>query len=350
MEPTVAVDARLLTRTMTGDTSYWRGLIKAMLALGEGAKLLLYSNSPRPSGIPWLEKAIWKHVPGNDRWWSLVRFPIDARRSGADVLHTQYVLSPLARNGVTTVHDVSFAIGPEWFLPRDRFLLNWQVPASMRRAKRVLAVSETTRRDIVERYPDVGDKIRVTPNALGDNVRPQSLDEARARVGKLGVPESYLLTVGTRWPRKNMALAVQAARLAGKPLVVTGKPGFGPEAEGAVLTGYLPDEDVTALYQCADLYLAPAFHEGFGIPLLEAFACSCPVLCSPGGALPEVSGGAACVAPDFEPETWAGLIRSLGSDSSKLDEMRARGRERVKDFDWTTTARKTVAAYQEAWS
>ncbi|MBS1713200.1 MAG: glycosyltransferase family 4 protein [Armatimonadetes bacterium] len=348
MEPTVAVDARLLTRTMTGDTSYWKGLVKALVGLGGGAKLLLYSNSPRPSGIPWLETVEWKHLPGRDRWWSLYRFPLDARRSGANVLHTQYFLSPLALNGVTTVHDVSFAIGPEWFRPRDRVLLNSQVPASMRRAKRVLAVSQTTKDDIARLYPDVAAKVRVTPNAVGDNVRPMPVEEARKRVDALGAPETYVLTVGTRWPRKNMSLAIEAALSADVPVVVTGKPGFGPERSGAVVTGYVSDEDLTALYQCASLYLAPAFHEGFGIPLLEAFSCSCPVLCSPGGALPEVSGGAACVAPDFEPETWAALIRRLLADSSKLEEMRARGRDRVKDFNWRSTARLTLDAYREA--
>lgn len=333
---------------MTGDTSYWRGLILALARTESDLELSLYSNSPRPPEIPDVPHIRWIELPGGDRIWSLLRFPLHARRRGARVLHTQYTLSPLAgRYGVTTVHDVSFLIGPEWFTKRDRTLLTWQVPASMRRAARVVTVSETSRRDIVKYVPGVSEKIRVTYNALGENIRPQSLDHAQEIVAQLGVPTPYVFSVGTRWPRKNLSLAIQSARAAGVALVITGKPGWGEE-ESAFYTGYVSDEQLTALYQLASLYLAPSFHEGFGIPLLEAFACRCPVLCSPGGALPEVSGGAAEVANGFEVSEWAVKIKALLSDSSKLSHMRARGVERVKDFDWRTTAAQTLEIYREA--
>ena len=187
-------------------------------------------------------------------------------------------------------------------------------------------------------------KIRVTYNALGDNIKPMPQAEATEIVQGLGVVEPYLLSVGTRWPRKNLALAIEASKLAGQRLVITGKPGWGAVPTGAQYTDYVSDRHLTALYQCASLYLAPSFHEGFGIPLLEAFACQCPVLCSSGGALPEVSGGAAEVMQTFAPSEWAARIDALMADSSKLEAMRLRGLKRVKDFDWNSVFRSYVRA------
>lgn len=350
MKLTVAFDARLLGQHKTGDTSYWRGLVRGLMSIEPNVRFLLMSNAPKPSGIPDSDDFRWITAGSqNNRWWSLVQFPLMARKLGAKVVHTQYNLSPLAgRHGVTTIHDVSFFIGPQWFSPRDRFLLQTQIPASVRRAARVLTVSETSKKDIEHWVPASVGKVRVTPNALGDNISVMPDAEAASVVAAMGVVEPYLLTVGTRWPRKNFALAVEAAKMAGKQLVVIGQEGWGGDPSGPCYTGYVDDRQLTACYQRASLYLAPSFHEGFGIPLLEAFACRCPVMCSSGGALPEVSGGAAEVMESFEPQQWSDRIFSLLSDSSKLEAMRQRGLTRVGDFSWEETARLTCDAYREA--
>lgn len=334
---------------MTGDTSYWRGLIHGLMKIDSGLQFLLYSNTPKPKGIPENDSFQWIYVPGSNRFWSLVKFPIFAKRAKARAFHTQYNLSPLIHEGgITTIHDVSFFIGPEWFSKRDRLLLQTQIPRSVKRAERVITVSETSRSEIEKYIPEAKGKIIVTPNALGENIRPLPIKLAREKVQELGItPHSFLLSVGTRWPRKNMNLAVSAAKLADIPLVLTGKSGWGEQEEGAIQTGYVPDDVLASLYQCARLYLAPSRHEGFGIPLLEAFACECPVMCSAGGALPEVAGQAAHVVPDYDPANWANQIRGVLADSSKLEDMREKGRKRVLDFDWKTTAQLTVDGYRE---
>lgn len=355
----MALDARLLDSASTGDTSYWRGLVKALSGLELDFGVLLYSNKPRPANAPDSDAFRWITVPaGSERWWSLVRFPLHARRSGARAIHVQYSGSPLCgRRLLTTVHDVSFFIGPEWFKPRDRFLLQRSVPATVRRAAKVFAVSETSKAEIEHFIPSSRGKVVVTPNALGDNISPMDRAEAeRITVEELGLPQPYLLTVGTRWPRKNMALAVDAVNLLPTDLphrlAVTGKPGWGEErlTGRTVATGYVTDRQLTALYQCASLYLAPSRHEGFGIPLLEAFACGCPVLSSHGGALPEVAGDAAVIEQSWEAADWSRRIQELLADSSKLESMRLRGYERVKQFSWTDSAKTTAAAYREVMS
>ena len=283
-----------------------------------------------------------------------------ARRAGANVIHTQYNLSPLAgKAGVTTVHDVSFFIGPQWFTAKDRFMLRRFVPRSCARAARVITVSETSKREIEQFIPRARGKVVVTPNALNPAIRPWQRDAAQAHVrDRLGIEGPFLLTVGTRWPRKNMRLAIDAARLLPPSLphrlVVSGKPGWGDDGDLAdpriVATGYVEDDDLSALYSCADLYLAPSRHEGFGLPLLEAFACGCPVLCSTGGAMPEVAGDAAAIEPSWEPSAWAERIGNLLADSGTLGSMRERGYARLTRFDWQSTAAKTLSVYREVAS
>ncbi|MEA2552551.1 MAG: hypothetical protein QOJ65_727 [Fimbriimonadaceae bacterium] len=288
----------------------------------------------------------------------MARFPLFARRMGASAIHTQYSLSPLAGGiGITTIHDVSFFVGPQWFKPKDRAILRASVPASVKRAARVLTVSETSRGEIEQFIPSASGKVRVTPLAAHPALRAQKKATARQYVKKaLGVESPYVLSVGTKWPRKNVQLAVRAAGLLppelAHKLVLTGKAGWGEQGVGGrvVSTGYVSVEDLAALYSAADLYLAPSFHEGFGIPVIEAFLCGCPVLSSSGGALPETAGDAAVVEPTWEPEHWARSIEDLLGDSSKLDGLRARGFERAKRFSWEETARKTLEVYREVAS
>src|SRR5207247_253581 len=117
--------------------------------------------------------------------------------------------------------------------------------------------------------------------------------------------------------------------------------------ERTIATGYLPDEILPSIYSGADLFLFPSHYEGFGIPMVEAFACGTPVLSSAGGALPEVSGGAAEILEDNTPRAWSAKIAELLSDSSKLHAMRERGFARAEEFSWTDTARRTLDVYRE---
>src|SRR5687768_14380270 len=172
--PVVALDARLIGRDGTGDSTYWLGLLHGLSRLDPELDFLLLSNADPPIEIPRSGRFRWITRPSrSNRFWSLVTFPLAARRLGAGVLHAQYNLSPLVgKRGVTTIHDVSFLISPEWFKPKDRFLLSRFVVGSARRAARVLTVSETSRRDMVRLLPFAKDKLRVTPLARNPLIEP----------------------------------------------------------------------------------------------------------------------------------------------------------------------------------
>jgi glycosyltransferase involved in cell wall biosynthesis len=347
---TVAIDARLVGGTSTGDSSYWSGLLFGLSRLDSQIRYLLFSNAPAPPLIPDSPNFSWVTVPAkSSRWWSYVAFPLSARKMGADAIHTQYSLSPLVgKRGITTIHDVSFLIGPEWFRPKDRLILSRTVPAAAKRAQKIIAVSQTCKEEIERYIPAAKGKVEAIYNGLPQWVR--RIEDPSAALTRLGVQTPYLLTVGTQWPRKNMQLAIDAARLVeGAKIVVTGKAGWGQQAVGGSVqaVGYVSNEDLCALYSGASLYLAPSRHEGFGIPVIEAFACGCPVLCSSGGSLPEVAGDAAIVEPTWDPVHWAETIRSILADSGKIRALQARGFERVKRFDWVESARQTEKVYLE---
>jgi glycosyltransferase involved in cell wall biosynthesis len=350
------MDARLLGRQGAGDTTYWSGLLHGLSQSPTGFRVLLFSNIPRPLNIPWSPEFRWVHLPSKrSRWWSLARFPIAARRMGARAIHTQYNLSPLAgKFGITTIHDVSFFVEPEWFRPMDRNMLQKFVPSSARRARFVLTVSNTSREHIERYIPGIEDKIVVTPNACNPAIVPIPREEAVAQVGReLGVDGPFLLTVGTRAPRKNMNLVAAAADRLPKEvphsLVVSGKEGWGEEKLGlrARAVGYVTDAQLAALYSAADLYLAPSLYEGFGITILEAFTCGCPVLCSDGGAQPEVAGKAAMIMRGSDAREWAAAIVGLLKDTARLDSMRELGRRRAERFSWKDMARRTADVYRE---
>lgn len=330
-----------------------------MLAKDPGLRLVLLSNKPKPECLPDVpDWARWVCLGGRlNRYFNQVRMPLAARRLGAHAYHTQYTLSPLAPGGITTIHDVSFLIGPEWFRPRDRILLTRLVPASARRARRVITVSETSKRDIVRLLGLPEEKVVVAWNGVDERFKPVPRGEALTRLAKYGVEPPYILTVGTRWPRKNMGLAIEAAELLPDELphrlVVTGKPGWGMSESESVarrrvqFTGYVADEDMPMLYSAADLYLCPSHYEGFGLPVVEAMACGTPVLSSAGGALPEVIGDAGALEERLDPKVWAHRIASLLQDSSMLARMRERGLHRAQQFTWEAAAERTLDVYRE---
>ena len=350
MNKPVAIDARLIGGSSTGDSTYWTGLVHGLAEVAPSDPLVFISNTDKPKEIPWSESWQWRKVTArSSRWWSLVAFPLAARKAGAKAIHTQYNLSPLVRKGgVTTIHDVSFFIGPEWFGQKDRMLLQRFVPSSVKRSAKVIAVSNTCRTEIEKYIPAAKGKTVVTLEAAAPWIKPMSRAEAKWRVAEIvGVDEPYFFTLGTSWARKNQALAIEAVeRLEGGPILYLGGKGessLNPKRVRKL--GYVDQSDLSALYGGAEAYILPSLHEGFGLTVLEAFVCGCPVLCGAGGALPEVAGGAAIIANNYEPKTWMDALQ--GMLSSNLDDLRERGRLRATEFSWAETARQTRQVYED---
>jgi alpha-1,3-rhamnosyl/mannosyltransferase len=306
-------------------------------------------------------------------YWSLplalslpVRLAVHAARElvfrraseGADIYHETAFFPFRPRAGtriVQTVHDLSLQRHPEWH-PRERVAYSRRYfDARLGWASRILCVSEFTRRELAAYDARAAERASVTPLAADARFVPPGDDERRRVRERYALPQRYLLFVGSGDPRKNMAVLRELARRGRVPceLVCAGWSGWASEGDGAGVRalGYVPDADLPALYAEATAFVFPSLYEGFGLPVLEAMACGCPVVVPRAHAMPELvaDAGAYYGAPD----DVGGLERTLAdvaADEGRRRAMSRAGLERARAFDWRSTARRTLAAFDAALS
>jgi glycosyltransferase involved in cell wall biosynthesis len=338
--PLVVIDADVLGRRRTGEETYVGNLLRALPPFAGEIRLAAVTRHPElvPAGVEAVE------LPARlQEWrmaWSLPRL---LRRLRPALAHFQHAL-PLACPcpAVVTVHDLSFERDAAVMGRRDRLVFRTVVPRAVRRAERVLAVSERTRRDVIELYGVPDGRIVVTPHGVDPVFNP-----GRAAAGSNGGSgAAYVLFVGAIQARKDPLAAADAASAAGLPLVVAG-PDRDPDLAGALaergarVLGYVERDELARLYREAACVVLPSRYEGFGLPVLEAMASGTPVVATPDPALREVAGDAAVYA---ERDGLADGIRRALAERERLS---AAGLERARSFTWVETARRTAAVYAE---
>jgi glycosyltransferase involved in cell wall biosynthesis len=274
-----------------------------------------------------------------DTGWYLAGLPRDAARAGAQVLHCTSFRGPLRSRvpAVVTVHDLALLRQPELFTPWVRLYGSTLLRRVVRGAARVIAISEFTRREVVELCGVPEERVRVVLLGAGEPFEPD---------GPAGEGE-YVLAVGTLEPRKNLPRLAEATRRLGIELRVVGARGWGgveAGGDGVRWLGSPDDQEVARLYRGALCFAYPSLYEGFGLPVLEALRCGAPVVTSAGTAMEEVADGAAeLVDPLDAGAIAAGIERAI----ARRDELRVRGPERAARFTWAAVADATAAVYRE---
>ncbi|MEA2556744.1 MAG: hypothetical protein QOG88_282 [Actinomycetota bacterium] len=295
--------------------------------------------------------------------WDVVgRPPLPEDLSGCQVVHaTNHAAVPPVREGqalVVTVHDLTFDRYPDLF-PRDwRLLYRAGVRAALKRAHALLVPSRSTADDLIERGADPA-RVHVTPLAPSLSV---GSDDPEAAVARLGVPEPFVLFVGTLEPRKNLIRLIRAYRQVAPDvphaLVLTGNDGWhGTELEAElgrggpgriVRTGRVDAADLDALYRRAGAFVYPSLYEGFGLPVLDAMSRGVPVVTSNTSSLAELAGDRAIlVDPTDIAELAEGLHRVL-TDHGAAADLIARALPHAAAYTWEATARATLDAYRTA--
>jgi len=256
---------------------------------------------------------------------------------------------------VFTIHDISLYRFPAWH-PKERVMFyNRNFPRRLGNVAQFLSVSHFTKAEMIEWLHVDPARVTVTQNAYDEAIfaPPLPADVAAARA-RYALPERYFLFVGSGDPRKNFRIIPAALAHGGLdvPLVNVGWPGWlteAPRDASVINTGFVDDADLAKLYAGALALIYPSIYEGFGLPVLEAMACGCPVVTTRCASLPEVGGEAALYLERHDSEVGAAelaaLLRRLAGDSSLVAELRARGLARSRAFSWDRAAAETVGAF-----
>lgn len=298
------------------------------------------------------------------RWqqWEVPRY---ARAAQADVLHVPGFDAPRWKPCpvVVTVHDLIGVLFPQNLPPVSRFYWSRWLPFSARFADHIIADSEHTQRDIVRLLKIDPAHITVIPLAAGPQYQPiEPPDLLQATRQRYQLPERFIYFVSTLEPRKGIdtlleALAIVVRTQPDVKLVITGKRGWYTEqlfaqierlqlAPRVQFTDYVPDEDLPALYNCADVLAFPSRYEGFGLTVLEAMACGTPVVCSNSSSLPEVAGEAALLVPPDDAAALAQALQRVLDDAALRWQMKTQGLQQAARFSWQHTAQETLAVYE----
>jgi glycosyltransferase involved in cell wall biosynthesis len=320
----VGIDVSPLRQTRAGTARYLRGLLPNLERLVD-VQPLAWGGSRRAATL------------ARDAWWYPVELP--RRTRGLDVLHCPSFRAPLRLSVplVVTVHDLAVLRHPEAFNRWTRTYSRHVVPRVVRAAARVIAVSEFTKRELVDLLDLAEERIRVIPNAVAEPFVP---DGDRADGG-------YVLAVGTLEPRKNLPRLAEAARRAGAELRVVGARGWGDvrvNEHRVRFLGFVSDEELARLYRGSLCFAYASLYEGFGIPVLEALACGAPVVTSANTAMADVADGAAVlVDPRDADAVAAGIREAIG----RRKELAALGPEIARRFTWRASAEATADVYRE---
>jgi glycosyltransferase involved in cell wall biosynthesis len=364
----IGIDARLVYYTRAGIGQYTLRLTQALATAYRDVRFTLLQD--RRNKHPLVDApnvgVARCMVPSHHRFEQLL-LPFEVKRVQADVFHYPDFIPPLHANGpsVVTIHDLGFLIYPH-FLTKEAARYYGQIDRALRRADEIIAVSESTKHDLIKMLGTQEDKISVIYEAADPMFQPMDRVVALRHVQALyELPDEFALFVGTIEPRKNIPGLLRAYRRLRDDykltpvLVLVGAPGWLYDdvhalVETLELTPYcfflgrVSADDLLNFYNAARCLVLPAFYEGFGLPPLEAMACGTPVIVSNISSLPEVVGDAALLVDPQQDEEIAVALWRMFTDQALWQELQAKGLQRAAAFSWQRAAEQTMAVYRQA--
>ncbi|MDO8529301.1 MAG: glycosyltransferase family 1 protein [bacterium] len=339
--------------------------IKKRLGIKDKSNFKIISLTP---ALSQRERGIWN----NKFIWNLWTLPRYLRKNPVDIYHTQYITPffvPKKIKIITHIHDVSFLAYPEYIFKKDLLFLKLLMPRSLKRADKVIAVSEFTKDEIIKYYKINPEKVEVIYNALGDDfhsLTPALSREERGNISeKYNLPEKFILYVGTLQPRKNIPMLIEAFSVVIKKLpeiklVIVGSRkahNFDKKIdetiakndlrEAVVFPGYIDQQDIRNLYSLSGTVVLPSLYEGFEIPILEAMSQKIPVVASKIPAHEEIAGNAVLYfnprsLDDFSEKLYNSLI-----DKNLREKLINLGFQRASFFSWKKSVRKMLDVYKK---
>jgi glycosyltransferase involved in cell wall biosynthesis len=373
----IGIDIRNIGKKRTGDEAVFFNLVKNLALLDEKNEYRLFTDIVEEKNLAEIKKQlgiesklnfqIISLKSANKFAWNLWTLPHYLRINPVDIYHTQYILPFCVDKKIkliTLIHDISFNFYPNLIRWTDLFFLKILIPWSLKRADQILAVSEFTKKEIIDFYGINSKKIAVVPNSGGEDLTAEiSEKELLATKEKYHLPEKFILYLGTMQPRKNLPVLLEALsklKSAGWKLVLAGKRNdyrqdpkieavigkFSLEKE-VIFTGFIPEEEKAVLFKSARVFCLPSLYEGFGIPLLEAMRAGTPAVVS--DILPhhEVAGAAVLFFSPQDAEDLKAKIVKIEEDADLRERLIQNSKIRAQIFSWKKTAEKTLEIYQK---
>ena len=371
----IYVDVSAAAHSRAGLGRYAGTLAQALDQRYPGRIALFYNRDRHIGPLPGLAHLPQRTVRAGYKPWRMAVWlgqlaGLSFRRlvPDATLFHaTEHLLMPLPGcPTVLTVHDLIYRLFPQHHKRLNYWYLNAAMPLFVRRAGAIITISEATKRDVIRYYHVPADKVRVIYEAAAPGFAPASPEAVAGARARYALPERYLLSVGTIEPRKNLPRVLQALeelRARGLDLgwVIVGSKGWlyedflaqleGSPARAAVrLPGYVPDEDLPAVYGGAAALVMASVYEGFGLPILEAMACGTPVVSSGASSLPELGGAAARYFDPYHVDEMVEAIAAVLGDEALRQELRGQGLAQAARFSWAAAAEQTMALYESLTS
>ncbi|MEI8103340.1 MAG: glycosyltransferase family 1 protein [Candidatus Moraniibacteriota bacterium] len=376
----IGIDLRNVGKQRTGDEAVFFHLTRGLARLNPTEhEFRLFVDNRTEEELQILRARL--EIVGKENWsfvnletsgrfhWNAIALPRALRAEHLDVYHTQYITPffvPKEIAIVTHIHDVSFALYPEHIQWKDRLFLSLLIPRSLRAARKIIAVSEFTKREIVECYGIAEEKIAVVYNAVGDdflslNTNTEDLERVRT---KYHLPAQFAVCVGTLQPRKNIPAFLRAfARLRerlpnAKVVLVGSRTAHNVDTEidqviteehleqTVIFPGFIEQVDLPSVIGLSEMLVFPSLYEGFGIPVLEAMSQGVSVVSADIPSLNEVAGGASIRVNTADTEAFTHILQRVFTDEPLRDTLREKGFSQIQEFSWEKNARQLLAVYE----
>jgi glycosyltransferase involved in cell wall biosynthesis len=371
----ICLDISAAVHGRAGIGRYTQELTKSLVEVApEATFTAFYNRSAEARPASPVDRIPRLTVPWGDKPWRLrvllahmIGLSQDRLFPGIDLFHaTDHLLPRLERvPAVFTLYDLTYLL-TDTHTTLNRLFLTWMMPRFLQRARAIIAVSQCTRQDLLRHYAVEAGKVHVIYGGVNPCFRPASDTEIAQIRRQYGLPERFILAVGTLEPRKNYGVLLAAYRSlldeglqAG--LVIAGRKGWRYAEfyrqlarlglkERVQILGSVADQDLPALYSAAHVFAFPSLYEGFGLPPLEAMACATPVVASSASSIPEVVGSAGLTVEPHDVNGLARAIAAILSDDGLRAGLRAAGPRQARQFTWERAARETLQVYDAVLS
>jgi glycosyltransferase involved in cell wall biosynthesis len=363
----IAIDGHTIGSDLGGNVTYITNLFEALATIDSKNEYILYvalDEAVERYRECWPNVIVRQLDVGSSR---IARFFYSFRKIIAedrpDIFFVQFnAPARVDCKIVAEIHDLSFEHVPETFRWHEHPRMRFTTRRTARKADHVITCSEYTRADIIDTYKLAPEKVTAIHLAAASRFAPAAGDDIARIRDRYGLPSEFILAVGSIQPRKNLERLIDAYRLLNQrinapPLVLVGKKAWlykdsiaAVERSGCGekirLTGFVPEEDLPAIYSAATVFVYPSFFEGFGLPPLEAMQCGTPVITGDRTSLPEIVGSAGVLVDPYDSKALADAIERLLSDRELRTKLTQRGLERSKMFSWEQTARDTLKVFE----